>query len=106
VGFLAFWKHRIAFTQERAVETGVTRKTIFDIAAEENIELLGSRVPLKLAYKADQIFCCTTADGIMRSPLWTQNQSAAKTVRSDNLIGDRNLSIPQENHDVSSSDIA
>ncbi|EXJ89053.1 hypothetical protein A1O3_02117 [Capronia epimyces CBS 606.96] len=52
-------------TPDRGVLEGVTRKTVFDIAKANGFEVRLEVVPVELAYRADEIFMCTTAGGIM-----------------------------------------
>ncbi len=44
---------------------GITRKTVFDLAKEMNIEAHACKVPVETVRAADEIFMCTTAGGIM-----------------------------------------
>lgn len=58
-------KDNILYTPSRGVLEGVTRKSVFDAAKKLGIEVRMEFVPVDLAYKADEIFMCTTAGGIM-----------------------------------------
>jgi branched-subunit amino acid aminotransferase/4-amino-4-deoxychorismate lyase len=58
-------KDGIIYTADRGVLEGVTRKSVFDAARVNGIEVRMQIVPVELAYKADEIFMCTTAGGIM-----------------------------------------
>lgn len=58
-------KDGVLHTAERGVLQGITRKTVIDIAKEKGLEVRIEHVPTGLAYKADEIFFCTTAGGIM-----------------------------------------
>jgi branched-subunit amino acid aminotransferase/4-amino-4-deoxychorismate lyase len=58
-------KDGVIFTPDRGVLHGVTRKSVFDVAKANNIEVRCEVVPVELAYKADEVFMCTTAGGIM-----------------------------------------
>ncbi|KAF7559739.1 hypothetical protein G7046_g4406 [Stylonectria norvegica] len=62
---VAFVKDNKIYTADRGVLEGVTRKSVFDVAREKNIEVRCEVVPVALAYEADEIFMCTTAGGIM-----------------------------------------
>jgi branched-subunit amino acid aminotransferase/4-amino-4-deoxychorismate lyase len=65
-GFNVFLvKDGVLYTPERGVLEGVTRKTVFDIAAAKGWKVALEHVPVDLAYHADEIFFCTTAGGIM-----------------------------------------
>ncbi|KAF2104114.1 D-aminoacid aminotransferase-like PLP-dependent enzyme [Rhizodiscina lignyota] len=58
-------KDGIIFTPDRGVLEGVTRKSVFDVAKANGIEVRMEVVPVELAYNADELFMCTTAGGIM-----------------------------------------
>ena len=58
-------KDGIIYTPDRGVLEGITRKSVFDVARAKNIEVRTEVVPVELAYKADELFMCTTAGGIM-----------------------------------------
>lgn len=58
-------KDGVLHTPERGVLEGVTRRTVFDIAAAKGWQVRLEHVPVDLAYRADEIFFCTTAGGIM-----------------------------------------
>lgn len=65
-GFNVFLvKNGVLYTPDRGVLEGVTRKTVFDIAAAKGWKVALEHVPVELAYHADEIFFCTTAGGIM-----------------------------------------
>lgn len=53
------------FTPDRGVLQGITRRSVFDVAKANNIEVRVEFVPVELAYNCDEIFMCTTAGGIM-----------------------------------------
>jgi hypothetical protein len=44
---------------------GITRKSVFDVARANNVEIRIEVVPVSLAYDCDELFMCTTAGGIM-----------------------------------------
>jgi branched-subunit amino acid aminotransferase/4-amino-4-deoxychorismate lyase len=58
-------KDGILYTPDRGVLEGVTRKSVFDAAKANGIEYRLQVVPVEMAYKADEIFMCTTAGGVM-----------------------------------------
>jgi len=58
-------KDGVVYTPDRGVLEGVTRKSVFDVARKNGIEVRVEVVPVALVYKADEIFMCTTAGGIM-----------------------------------------
>jgi branched-subunit amino acid aminotransferase/4-amino-4-deoxychorismate lyase len=58
-------KDGVIYTADRGVLEGVTRKSVFDAAKANGIEIHLEVVPVELAYRADEIFMCTTAGGIM-----------------------------------------
>lgn len=58
-------KDGVIYTPDRGVLEGVTRRSVFDIARANDIEVRLEVVPVELAYRADEIFMCTTAGGIM-----------------------------------------
>jgi branched-subunit amino acid aminotransferase/4-amino-4-deoxychorismate lyase len=58
-------KDGVLYTPDRGVLEGVTRKSVFDVAKANGIEVKLEVVPVELAYKSDEIFMCTTAGGIM-----------------------------------------
>jgi branched-subunit amino acid aminotransferase/4-amino-4-deoxychorismate lyase len=62
---IIFVKDGIIYTPDRGVLHGVTRKSVFDAARMNGIEVRCEVVPVDLAYQADEIFMCTTAGGIM-----------------------------------------
>ena len=58
-------KDGILFTPARGVLEGVTRKSVFDVAKANGIEVRVEHVPVELAYQCDEMFMCTTAGGVM-----------------------------------------
>ena len=58
-------KDAVLYTPDRGVLEGVTRKSVFDVARANGIEVRCEVVPVELAYESDEIFMCTTAGGIM-----------------------------------------
>jgi len=58
-------KDGVIYTPDRGVLKGVTRKSVIDVADKNGIEVRVEVVPVELVYKADEIFMCTTAGGIM-----------------------------------------
>lgn len=58
-------KEGVIYTPDRGVLHGVTRKSVFDVARVNGIEVRCEVVPVELAYQSDEIFMCTTAGGIM-----------------------------------------
>jgi branched-subunit amino acid aminotransferase/4-amino-4-deoxychorismate lyase len=58
-------KDGIIYTPDRGVLEGVTRKSVIDAAKVNGIEVRMQVVPVELVYRADEIFMCTTAGGIM-----------------------------------------
>lgn len=52
-------------TPRRGVLEGVTRKTVFDIAAEKGWKVVVDEIPVEAAYTCDEIFLSSTAGGIM-----------------------------------------
>lgn len=62
---IVFIKDRILYTPDRGVLHGVTRKSVFDAARANGIEIRCEIVPVELAYQADEILMCTTAGGVM-----------------------------------------
>jgi len=58
-------KDGIIYTPDRGVLKGVTRRSVIDVATKNGIEIRVEVVPVEMAYKADEIFMCTTAGGIM-----------------------------------------
>ena len=55
----------VLYTPDRGVLEGVTRKSVIHVARANGIEVRLEVVPIELAYRADEIFMCTTAGGIM-----------------------------------------
>lgn len=65
-GFNIFFvKNDVLYTPDRGVLHGVTRKSVFDVARANGIQVHYEVVPVELAYNCDEIFMCTTAGGIM-----------------------------------------
>ncbi|KAF9878469.1 hypothetical protein CkaCkLH20_03961 [Colletotrichum karsti] len=62
----------VLYTPERGVLEGITRRTVIEIARAKGIEVRVEVVPVELAYKAQEIFTCTTAAGI--SPIVTLDE--------------------------------
>jgi branched-subunit amino acid aminotransferase/4-amino-4-deoxychorismate lyase len=58
-------KDGVVYTPDRGVLEGITRKSVIDVANENGIEVRVEVVPVEMVYKADEIFMCTTAGGIM-----------------------------------------
>lgn len=58
-------KDGVIYTPDRGVLEGITRKSVIDAATANGIEVRLEAVPVELCYKADEIFMCTTAGGIM-----------------------------------------
>ena len=58
-------KDGVLYTPDRGVLHGVTRKSVFDVARMNGVEVRCEVVPVELAYQADEVFMCTTAGGIM-----------------------------------------
>lgn len=58
-------RNGVLYTADKGVLEGVTRKSVFDVARREGIEVRCETVPVQLAYEADEILMCTTAGGIM-----------------------------------------
>ena len=59
------FKDGVLYTPDRGVLQGVTRKSVFDVARKNGIEIRCEVVPVELVYEADEILMCTTAGGIM-----------------------------------------
>ncbi|KAF2757683.1 D-aminoacid aminotransferase-like PLP-dependent enzyme [Pseudovirgaria hyperparasitica] len=55
----------VLYTPASGVLEGVTRLSVMDVAREKGVEARVERVPVKMAYSAEEIFMCTTAGGIM-----------------------------------------
>jgi branched-chain amino acid aminotransferase len=65
-GFNIFFiKDRRLFTPRANVLEGITRKTVFDLAAELGIPAEAGDYPADALRAADEAFICTTAGGIM-----------------------------------------
>lgn len=62
---IVFIKDGILYTPDRGVLEGVTRKSVFDVARANGIEVRCEVVPVELAYQSDEVFMCTTAGGVM-----------------------------------------
>ncbi|RFU35464.1 hypothetical protein B7463_g880, partial [Scytalidium lignicola] len=62
---IVFVKNGAIYTPDRGVLHGVTRKSVFDVAKANGIEVRLEVVPVELAYQCDEMFMCTTAGGIM-----------------------------------------
>ena len=58
-------KDGVLYTPDRGVLEGVTRKSVFDVARVNGIEVRVEFVPVNMAYHCDEMFMCTTAGGIM-----------------------------------------
>ncbi|PYI16613.1 D-aminoacid aminotransferase-like PLP-dependent enzyme [Aspergillus violaceofuscus CBS 115571] len=58
-------KDGVLFTPQRGVLEGVTRKSVIDVARANGLDIRVELVPVENVYKADEIFMCTTAGGIM-----------------------------------------
>jgi branched-subunit amino acid aminotransferase/4-amino-4-deoxychorismate lyase len=58
-------KDGVLYTPDRGVLEGVTRKSVFDVAKANGIEVRCEVVPVELAYQCDELFMCTTAGGVM-----------------------------------------
>jgi branched-subunit amino acid aminotransferase/4-amino-4-deoxychorismate lyase len=62
---VCFVKNGVLHTPDRGVLQGISRKSVFDAARVNNVEVRCEFIPVELAYEADEIFMCTTAGGIM-----------------------------------------
>jgi branched-subunit amino acid aminotransferase/4-amino-4-deoxychorismate lyase len=62
---ICFIKDGVLYTPDRGVLHGVTRKSVFDVAKKNGIEIRCEIVPVEMAYQCDECFMCTTAGGIM-----------------------------------------
>ncbi|PMD21217.1 D-aminoacid aminotransferase-like PLP-dependent enzyme [Hyaloscypha hepaticicola] len=58
-------KDGVIYTPDRGVLKGLTRRSVVDVATKNGVEVRVEVVPVEMAYKADEIFMCTTAGGIM-----------------------------------------
>ncbi|PYH85841.1 D-aminoacid aminotransferase-like PLP-dependent enzyme [Aspergillus uvarum CBS 121591] len=67
-------KDGVLFTPQRGVLEGVTRKSVIDVARANGLDIRVELVPVETVYKADEIFMCTTAGGIILSPPWMASQ--------------------------------
>ncbi|KAJ3542334.1 hypothetical protein NM208_g4156 [Fusarium decemcellulare] len=73
---MCFIKDGKLYTADRGVLEGITRKSVFDVARANNIEIRCETVPVAIAYEADEIFMCTTAGGVM--PITTLDGAPVK----------------------------
>jgi branched-subunit amino acid aminotransferase/4-amino-4-deoxychorismate lyase len=62
---VVFIKDGILYTADRGVLEGITRKSVFNAARANNVEIRIEVVPVSLAYDCDELFMCTTAGGVM-----------------------------------------
>ncbi|KPI43968.1 putative branched-chain-amino-acid aminotransferase [Cyphellophora attinorum] len=62
---VCFVKDGVLYTPDRGVLQGISRKSVFDAARVNNVEVRCEFIPVELAYQSDEIFMCTTAGGIM-----------------------------------------
>lgn len=62
---IVFIKDGILYTADRGVLEGITRRSVFDAARANNVEIRVEVVPVSLAYDCDELFMCTTAGGVM-----------------------------------------
>lgn len=58
-------KNGAIYTPQRGVLEGVTRKSVFDSARANGIDIHLEFVPVESVYQCDELFMCTTAGGIM-----------------------------------------
>jgi len=58
-------KDGVLSTPSRGVLEGVTRKTVLEVAAAKGYKTVVDFVPVDDLYRADEIFICTTAGGVM-----------------------------------------
>jgi len=58
-------KNRVLHTPGHGVLEGVTRKTVIELATAKGIGTIMDFVPVDLLYRADELFMCTTAGGVM-----------------------------------------
>jgi branched-subunit amino acid aminotransferase/4-amino-4-deoxychorismate lyase len=62
---MCFIKDGVLYTPDRGVLEGVTRKSVFDVARKNDIQVRVEIVPVESVYQSDEVFMCTTAGGIM-----------------------------------------
>ncbi|KAK3046697.1 hypothetical protein LTR09_011844 [Extremus antarcticus] len=62
---VCFIKDGVLYSPDVGVLHGVTRKSVFDVARANGIEVRCETVPVSMAYSCDEILMCTTAGGIM-----------------------------------------
>ncbi|KAF2478614.1 aminotransferase [Neohortaea acidophila] len=62
---IMFVKDRVIYTADRGVLEGITRKSAFDAARANGIEIRVEVVPVSLAYDCDECLMVTTAGGVM-----------------------------------------
>ncbi|ETI22094.1 hypothetical protein G647_06165 [Cladophialophora carrionii CBS 160.54] len=58
-------KNSTLYTPRKGVLEGVTRESVFECCRRLGVAYVLDKVPLRMAYEADEIFMCTTAGGIM-----------------------------------------
>lgn len=58
-------KDGVLYTPDRGVLEGITRKSVFEVARANGIEVRCEVVPVELVYQGDELFMCTTAGGVM-----------------------------------------
>lgn len=58
-------KDRVLHTPRHGVLEGITRKTVIELAAAKGIATIMDFVSVDLLYRADELFMCTTAGGVM-----------------------------------------
>ncbi|OCT51964.1 hypothetical protein CLCR_08696 [Cladophialophora carrionii] len=58
-------KDSTLYTPRKGVLEGVTRESVFECCRRLGVPYVLDKVPLRVAYEADEIFMCTTAGGIM-----------------------------------------
>ncbi|EXJ58933.1 hypothetical protein A1O7_06364 [Cladophialophora yegresii CBS 114405] len=58
-------KDNTLYTPRKGVLEGVTRQSVFDCCTRLGVPYVLDKVPLRMAYEADEIFMCTTAGGVM-----------------------------------------
>ena len=62
---ICFIKDGILYSPDKGVLHGVTRKSVFDVARANGMEVRCETIPVSMAYSCDEILMCTTAGGIM-----------------------------------------
>ena len=62
---VCFVKDGKLYTADRGVLEGITRKSVFDAARANKVEIRIEVIPVSLAYDCDECFMCTTAGGVM-----------------------------------------